>query len=307
MADEGRLKTLLQAQHGLVSRNQMRVLGFTRHAIAWKLTRGELEPMTLRVFRRSGMSWSWEQWALSRVMSAGQGTGLSHRSAGHLYRLDGIDLRLSESLELSTPRERCFAAEDVVVHRPRDLPLTRVKGIPVTHLPRTLIDLAAVLDSERLELALDSAQRLYPAIASTLPEALAELPTQGHRGISTLRELFGFRVDGPTDSALEVKVWRRLREAGLTPPRRLYKVREGVVVVAEVDFAWPQHKVALHVHGFRWHRQHERFENDASRRSALASRGWLSVMITATRLDEHGWLEDLQRALIFRAPQRLLF
>ncbi|MDP1829963.1 MAG: hypothetical protein Q8L48_42265 [Archangium sp.] len=74
-----------------------------------------------------------------------------------------------------------------------------------------------------------------------------------------------------------------------------------------VDFAWPLHRVALHVDSFLWHAQRQAFDRDADQRSRLAGLGWLSLSVTSASLRDKGWLDQLRRALEQREPQQSLF
>ncbi len=304
--DDEQVGRLARKQYGLVSREQLELLGFTRHAIDWRLGSGLLEPVFRGVYRLRGCAVTWEQQALAAVLRAGPGSALSHRSAARLFGLDGARSRDRDPIEVATPAWRYARISGVTTHRLDGAPLTRWRGIPVTHLPRTLLDLATVLDGEALEIALDSAQRIFPALKETMPAFLEDLGGAGHRGVRTLRTLLQVRT-GVTDSALETRVLRRLRELEVEPWQPLFCVRDRGRLILEVDFAWPEEKVALHVDGYRWHSGRIRFDRDAGQRSVLAAMGWLSVVVTAKNMESVEWEENLVRALQFRARQRSMF
>jgi very-short-patch-repair endonuclease len=46
-------------------------------------------------------------------------------------------------------------------------------------------------------------------------------------------------------------------------------------VPADVDFAWPEAKLAVEVDGYRWHSGRQQWQNDMQRQNALAEVGWL--------------------------------
>lgn len=67
-------------------------------------------------------------------------------------------------------------------------------------------------------------------------------------------------------------------------------MRHGGRVVARVDFAWPDKKVALEYDGL-WHAEPGQFAKDRDRLNELRAAGWTVVFVTAAHL---------------RRPERLL-
>jgi very-short-patch-repair endonuclease len=120
--------------------------------------------------------------------------------------------------------------------------------------------------------------------------------------VTQLRALLDTRL-APTDSPLEAKVLRRLRAEGFEGPSNQFEVSDESGFVARVDFAWPTERVALHVDGYRWHSQRERFDRDRSQLARLTAVGWVSVHVTATGLDQGAWVDALRVALEGGSPQ----
>lgn len=282
-----------KAQFGLVSRGQLIAAGLGRSSIAWKLNTGELQRTHELVFRLRGAPRTWESIAMEGLLVAGEASLLSHQTAAWLYGIDGI------------PRPVLIDVS-VVGTAPRNLPGYRFhrsiqgpgprwikRGLPVTRVAKTLVDLAGELAPEALELALDSAQRQYRMLSSWLDEYVKGLNRQGTPGLGTLLELLALRRDGATDSALEVRVLRALRRLGLKPVLRFEVCESDGTFVMRLDFAWPGLKVALHVDGYRWHHQRERADRDARQRSRLQVLGWRTVTVTSTTFAEGAWLKDL--------------
>ena len=69
-----------------------------------------------------------------------------------------------------------------------------------------------------------------------------------------------------------------------------FRVRHDGRVVARVDFAWPDKKVALEYDGL-WHAEPGQFAKDRDRLNELRAAGWTVVFVTAVHL---------------RRPERLL-
>ncbi len=284
-------------QFGIVSRAQVTEALGSRSAIAWRVATGELERLHELAFRLRGAPESWEGTAMTGVFIGGEGSALSHHSAAWLHNLDGF--REPKVIDVCTrwngPRQ--FAG--IHFHRSRHGPGEKVlcRTLPVTTIQRTIVDLAGQLESEPLELALDSAQRQHKHFGAWLTSSIRELNPRFTPGLAALKLLLELRRGTGTDSALEVKVMRALREAGLFHSDEPIQVYDEGGYVMRLDFAWPELKVALHVDSYRWHSQRQRFDRDARQRARLQQAGWTFLTITATTFAEGQWLEQL-RALL---------
>jgi very-short-patch-repair endonuclease len=70
-----------------------------------------------------------------------------------------------------------------------------------------------------------------------------------------------------------------------------------------IDFAWPAERVGLHVDGYRWHHQRDRFERDRAQLARLTALGWRSVHVTSRGVEDAEWLVALRSALRAGAAQ----
>jgi hypothetical protein len=303
----GSLRQLGVRQYGIVSRAQAEERGVTRAELRTRVSRGDLELVYPRVYRFAGNRITWEQRALAATLLYGSSSALSHSSAGVLFRLDGFMPSPHAPLELTVPRSTRPRRENgLTLHRSRTAPeATHRRGLRVTTLARTLVDLAATLPEDRLEFALDSAQRLSESCADELRALLDALPRRTP-GAGPLRDLVAARAGLVTDSPLEARAARQLRLAGVPRPQSRVKVFDDRGYVMRLDLCWPEHRVALHVDSYQWHQQRERFERDATQRARLAALGWVSVPITSRGLEDGSWLADLRRTLGLTAPQLAL-
>lgn len=134
----------------------------------------------------------------------------------------------------------------------------------------------------------------FGGLSRSLAELEYDLNPQGTPGLSELKMLLDLRRGLVTDSALEVKVIRRLRAVGLATCVEQFSVYENGKFVMRLDFAWPARMVAIHADGYRWHNQRERFDRDARQRSWLQKLGWRFITVTNTTLTEGAWLEELR-------------
>ena len=206
----------------------------------------------------------------------GAGSAASHRSAAALWELDGFDLN---AFEIWSPRQ---LKSNRVVARVGSLPvadISEVDGIPVTRIERTLVDLAAVVDVDRLEDALDSALRRRLTTVNRL--RLRVRSESGRHGIGKLRGLLDERDDRgrPSASRFETRLNRLLIRSGF-PAMREYKIWNGGEFVARVDFCFPEAKLIIEADGFRWHSGRRAWQRDRERRNQLTAMGWRVIQAT---------------------------
>jgi hypothetical protein len=112
---------------------------------------------------------------LAAVLACGAGSLLSGRAAGHLYAL----LKGPASRpEIIAPTERCIEGVSTRRARRGDVQdATTWRGIPVTTVARTLVDLAGVLSVEVLARACHEADVLYGTTPAEVEAVLARRPT----------------------------------------------------------------------------------------------------------------------------------
>lgn len=298
-----------KGQRGLITFEQLEALEFGGAAVKWAVKSGRLVRMFRRAYRFAVVSPTRWQRALAGTMLAGDTSALSHATAAAIWGLNGFPELGGTLLHLSVP-DRCKVQlpKDFVVHRPmQPFEPYVLKGLRVTRLARTLVDIAPLVSEERLETILDAAQHRFSSLPRWLTEELVLHKAQ-RPGLRRLITLLSLRQGIATESPLETTVRRRIREAGLPQPQLQFEIFDlNGVYVMRVDFAWPLHRVALHVDGFVWHAQRQAFDRDADQRSRLASLGWLSLSVTSTSLRDKLWIDQLRRVLEQREPQQSLF
>jgi very-short-patch-repair endonuclease len=160
--------------------------------------------------------------------------------------------------------------------------ITIVDGIPVTTPARTLIDLAAKESPRIVEEALDDALRRGLVSRVRLRWRIDELGRRGRPGIDVIRSLVAARTPGTSvpQSVFETRLLRLLREAGLPAPALQHEVKTAGRLLAVVDFAFPDLRLAVEADGYRWHSGRASWEHDRARRNALTSAGWKVVHVT---------------------------
>jgi very-short-patch-repair endonuclease len=161
--------------------------------------------------------------------------------------------------------------------------ITTRDGIPVTTVARTLLDLASVLDRQRLAHAVGEAEKRLLADSPSLPVLIER--HRGARGLATLRAILGARrigLDVPK-SELEIEFQSFLRARGLPSPEVNAWVEVGGRMF-EIDCLWREQRLAVELDSREHHSDRLAFERDRARDSALLALGIRTLRVTARRL-----------------------
>jgi hypothetical protein len=152
------------------------------------------------------------------------------------------------------------------------------EGIPVTAVPRTLLDFAAV-DPGFLGRALDNAERLGLLDLIAIDALLAR--SDGLRGVARLREAIAlYRLPGDTRSGLERRFLGLVHDAGLPLPAMNY-----FIAGYKVDAYWPAERFAVELDTYDYHGGHAAFERDRIRQEELKLAGIEMTRITGRRIE----------------------
>ena len=260
---EEKLARIASRQHGTVTRAQLLRAGITRHQIDERLKAGQLIAEYRGVYRVGHRAPSTEARYLSAVFACGKGALLSGRAAAHLH---GLLKGAAPPPEVTTTTERRVKGvrtrrSPEVCRRDR----TMVKRIAVTTVPRTIVDLAPVLEEGALARACHEAGVLHRTTPAQVEAVLGRHPNAP--GAGTLRSVL--RGDtSVTLSALERRFLAVLEEAGLPLPET--NKRAGA---RRVDCRWPEHALTVELDGYRYHHSRHAWEQDRRREREARARG----------------------------------
>ena len=271
-----RIGGVARRQHGLITTKQLASLGLTAAAIrgrAWlrRVHRGVYQVGPVEAPRAREMA---------AALACGPRAVLSHRSAAAVWGL--LEAPDTAPVDVTVTGGQPRSRRGIRVHRAAldRKERTRLDGIPVTIVTRTLVDLAAVLGGRELEQAAAIAERRGLVSAARL----ASLPDRyrGHRGAALLRAVI-LSAEGPrlSRSEAESRVRDLIHDGGLPQPRMNVLVHG-----LEVDFYWPDHLIVVEVDGYRFHDRRSRFESDRDRTSLLAAHGIQVVPLTWRQIVE---------------------
>jgi hypothetical protein len=279
-------------QFGIAPRSQLLDVGLERHHIDYLMRSGRLEQIFLAVYRVAGVPVSWEQMLLAACWAGGVRSVASHRSAAALWELPGG----AEILEVTSPRWRRARHEGVITHESRridPLDLTIVVGaIPVTRPARTFLDCCSlvergVLEEQTAELVLQEAIRRNLVDITVVWGRWEKLGGERRLGGRIAKRLIDRwnPASAKTDSEAEAILLECIRGAGLPEPVPQHRVWLGPDECADLDFAWPDRKVAVEFDSYRWHGGRIKHDADGRRELRLQARGWEIVSVADEELD----------------------
>jgi len=202
------------AQHGRTSHAQLCAAGVDRDRIKRWRADGRLHPMHVGVFAVGHCAPSLLADLMTAALAGGSGAVVSHFSAGHLLR---ILPRRPMLPEVTIPTTAGRTRSGVVLHRVKTLPpadTMRLHGIPLTTVPRVLLDLAPGLSAPGLTRACHEAWIRHRVTPAHVEACIARNPTK--KGIATLRHALGSDV---TLSDLEDGFLKLLDDHRLARPR----------------------------------------------------------------------------------------
>jgi hypothetical protein len=288
------------AQHGLITVWQLLDLGLTHRMIRSRLVAGRLHRVHHGVYAVGYPPRTRDAHWLAAVLACGEAAILSHRSAAALW---AIRASAATMIDVASPRRRGQKRPGLTVHRATSLTpadITERRAIPCTAVPRTLLDLAEVVHLEALEYTLHEAQSRKLVRIDEIWELLARSP--GRRGAAPLRSLLG-RPETLTDAEAKQKLERRFRklcrDAGIPAPRsNIWIPLEIPAGGLEVDFCWPDQKLAVETDSRTFHATARAFDNDPQRDRALTLAGW--------RVVRFRWREVFHRPEVVVAQLRAL-
>jgi very-short-patch-repair endonuclease len=217
---------------------------------------------------------------MAAVLACGAEAVLSHRSAAALWNLLPYPAQ-SAPVHITLPGKARAQRPGIRVHRVRELPrdeLTRLQGIPITTPTRTILDLAAGVSPGELEQAVATAERSHLTSRGKLNVLLARYPQRrGSRALRALAE----RAERPafTRSQAERRFLALIRKAGLPAPEVNFKTER-----YELDFYWPEYRLAVEVDAVWTHSSASSFESDRRRDAELATQGIQVIRVTDRRI-----------------------
>jgi very-short-patch-repair endonuclease len=266
---------LAAKQYGVVSRCQLVAAGLGPRAITHRVRAGRLHRVHRGVYAVGHPRLSRDGVRMAATLAFAATALLCLHDAGAHWQLRASS---ASWVHVTIPsRAGRKPRPGIHIHRPLSLPdadRATHRGIPVTSVPRTLIDLAEVLPSAALARTIEQADALRLLDLVALREALARQPRR--RGAALVASAVdGYRDDVITRSELEARLLVLCTQHRLPAPAVNVRVHG-----YEVDFLWPANRVIAETDGRRHHATHAAFERDRARDAQLTVVGYRVVRFT---------------------------
>lgn len=256
--------------------------------ITRRLSSGKWEVIYRNVYRVVGSPSSWHQSVAAACLWTAESGAASHRTAAALLNLDGFE---AAPVELTLLRDRRLTNSDLIIHRTSEfLPMDLLRRGPITFTDatRTLLDLRSVIDESKLEGALDSALRQRLTSIPRLRWRLTQFRGQGKAGHGLLARFIDERRHdgGLSESNLETRLLRVIRNSSLPPVQVQYRVYQDGKFYGRVDAAYPQWMIAIEGDSYKHHSDPSAWRSDHGRHKGLERLGWIVLRFTWDELDD---------------------
>ena len=270
-----------RSQHGVITLAQLETLGLSPRATRHRAAAGRLTRVHRGVYAIGALTGE-GRW-LAAVLACGDGAALSHRSAAALWGLSGnggaeVDVTTAGRAGRGYPTIHAHRGGEL---RPEDT--TVQNGIPCTTVPRTLIDIAAVVSYRMLERAIDRAEVLRLFDLCAIRAALER--HRSRRGTRALANALD-SYDRPTitSSAAEERFLALIRAARLPRPRVNGRLLLDDGTAYSPDFLWREARLIVEIDGRTYHARRGAFEHDRRRDRRLAIAGYETRRYAASEL-----------------------
>jgi very-short-patch-repair endonuclease len=256
----GRIAT---SQHGVATRAQLLAAGMSVKEIKGRLRKKALIRVHPGVYRVGHLAPSVEARYLAAVLACGEGALLSGPAAAHVWALLKGAAPVPEVTApakrripgVRTKRGRRGDARDATTHR----------GIPITTVPRTLVDLSSLLSLDALARACHEAGVKYRTTPRQVDAVLAKRPSSP--GAGKLRRVLRGEARVAL-SRLESRFLELLRDAGLPLPETNRPAGQ-----RRVDCRWAEHRLTVELDSYRYHSSRHAWELDHRREREAHARG----------------------------------
>jgi predicted transcriptional regulator of viral defense system/very-short-patch-repair endonuclease len=256
-------------QLGVVAYGQLLAVGLSPSTIERWVRDGRLIRVHHGVFAVGHAALTLDARRIAAVLAAGPDATLTDRSGAATWRLLPDN---GPRYHVTTPRAGGRERVPFIAHRRTLRPdeVTTVRGIPVTTVERTLLDVAATCRPDDLAKALERAEELRLLDLHKLRRQIA--CSKGQRGVARLRAAVDALEPGDPRkirSKLERGVLRLIKQHGLPEPQVNLWLFEW-----EVDLHWPELNIVIELDGWQAHRTKAARDRDYDRDLGLALRGY---------------------------------
>lgn len=270
---------LFNRQHAYASVEQLYEVGLSKEQIAYRVRKGIYRRVAYGVVSLGPPRSTVLADAMRGVLVAGAGAVASLWTAAALHELDAPREAQVHVVVPSTRRLR--TRPELCVHRTRSLPsddVVVVAGVPVTAIPRTIVDCAERLDAWSALHVLDSSSA-SPGMWRKIHATAARM-SNGRAGV---RAIATATAPGGADrlrSTFERRARDALQAHGVPQGKWNTTISDARGVIREVDLCYPEARLAIEIDGLRFHSHRDAARRDRQTDRRLALAGWTVLRFT---------------------------
>ena len=265
------------AQGGAVRLEQVLETGMTRDQVWHRLRSGRWSKLGRGTYLVTEMQSSDDR--LRAAVATLPAAVVSHESAAELHHMSYMPIGLA-TVTVHTQTTHDFP--DVVVRRSHDLTPDHIGSIgelPVTTAPRTIVDLAAVLNRKNLEAILDDAVAARLVAVKAVADVAAIVGRSGKPGTKNLRAVVEERL-GPGLIGTPLERAGNKLLLSIDGPSLRFEYQVPWRPEHRFDAAYPTRKLAIEWDSWRWHLQASAFDRDRERDREAIIHGWRVLRFT---------------------------
>jgi very-short-patch-repair endonuclease len=272
------LAQVAERQLGLISTQQVVEAGLSAGYAQFRVVERDWSRIHRGWYRIGVGPMTLDQQILAAQLIAGPAAVISHFTAA---RRQGLDVPRTQLIDVTVPYPcsggryqgtRIFRTRDL---RPENIN-TKLKPYRYTSVERTVLDLAAELTGFWFNALVFSALRLDRDNAFFI-EGILRAQGEGKAGALQLRTLLERRAN---DSALPASVAESFLDDVVQQTDLKPELQYELSPQHHVDFAWPEHKLAVEVDGWGGHSSLLAHQTDRSRDVEATLKGWATLRFT---------------------------
>lgn len=289
---QARIVDVYRRQRGVIEHGQLVEAGLGPRGIAQRVEALTLFVVATRVYSPSPVITD-DALRAAMVLSVRGRTILSHWSAAEL--LEMADRPSFEHHVTTTGHAR--SRTGLVIHRTRtELPVMRVRGLPVTAPARVLLDLAVGVRGRPLERIV--AETLFRRLLTEDEVRAAAAAHPGHPGARTLSLIDPDAArNRRTETPLEEEALMKLDTLALPPFVCQFELIGQSGRRYRADFFWRGHGVLLETDGRSAHQRRRDMEKDRFRDNDLLAVGLRTMRVTRAQLRARAFTPQLRAVL----------
>ena len=290
-----RVVALAERQFGVISSAQLLVCGLSRSGIVRWVDAGRLHRIARGVYALGHRAIAIEGELAAALLQAGSGAALSHGTAAWWCGL----LRFPENRIHVSQTGRGRSTMDIVVHHPSHVHRIWHRGLPVTDVAQTLLDIAPSASAAAFRRAIAQADHL----GLISPEELRRA-SGGRRGCRRLHRALDRHLPelAGTMSPLEDRFVLFCEARGLPIPEP-----NGLIAGYHVDAVFREPRLAVELDGREVHGKPAAVVEDRRRELAIRGAGFTIVRYGSEQIDHQpeATARDLADLLRFRSAPRI--